>query len=49
MSVDDDGVPILYGERCVEVAPGQWMDRVGAALAELLAEGLSRSENGDAE
>lgn len=41
LPVDIDGVPLLYGDRFIEAGPGQWAHPVGAAIANLLAEGLS--------
>jgi hypothetical protein len=38
--LDTDGVPLIDGDRCVEVEPGQWMHPAGAALMDLCAEGL---------
>ena len=36
--VDADGTPIIDGERCVEVEPGEWMHPVGAALYAMFAD-----------
>jgi hypothetical protein len=40
VELDTDGTPMWLGERLVEVAPGEWMTPLGAALAaELWPEG----------
>jgi hypothetical protein len=36
-ALDDDGTPLMNGERMVEVSPGQWMDPTFAMILDYLA------------